>query len=274
MAEGDWTGWKLLTKEIGDNVQLVGDDVFVTNPEILKRGIDEKVGNALLVKVNQMDHDRDVEQRRLCADAFQFQRKLARGRNEEVSLALFAQRPVVDLDVERACCSLGQAEPGARRFLAAHQRTPPLIADRRVREEHLPCDEARRIVFVDAGPIAKERELEAERLAVLVLDPARHVPPFGAELRVAAFVTRQLDGVARGHGGILDIGCARRRACDEQERDRRVRNAPHQSSFTALTTSALIACRPLTTAIPAAAAISTALSEVSNQPGAARSMLQ
>ena len=54
VAEGDWTGWKLLTKELGDKVQLVGDDVFVTNPEILKRGIAEKVGNALLVKLNQI----------------------------------------------------------------------------------------------------------------------------------------------------------------------------------------------------------------------------
>ncbi len=54
VAESDWTGWKLLTKEIGEKVQLVGDDVFVTNPEILKRGIEEKVGNALLVKVNQI----------------------------------------------------------------------------------------------------------------------------------------------------------------------------------------------------------------------------
>ena len=54
VAESDWTGWKLLTRELGDRVQLVGDDVFVTNPEILKRGIEEKVGNALLVKVNQI----------------------------------------------------------------------------------------------------------------------------------------------------------------------------------------------------------------------------
>ena len=54
VAEGDWTGWKLLTKELGSKVQLVGDDVFVTNPEILKRGIAEGVGNALLVKVNQI----------------------------------------------------------------------------------------------------------------------------------------------------------------------------------------------------------------------------
>lgn len=54
LAEGDWDGWKTLTKALGDRVQLVGDDVFVTNPEILKRGISEKIGNALLVKLNQI----------------------------------------------------------------------------------------------------------------------------------------------------------------------------------------------------------------------------
>lgn len=53
-AEGDWRGWKLLTAELGSRVQLVGDDVFVTNPEILARGIAEGVGNALLVKLNQI----------------------------------------------------------------------------------------------------------------------------------------------------------------------------------------------------------------------------
>ena len=54
LAEGDWDGWKTLTGALGDRVQLVGDDVFVTNPEILKRGISEKIGNALLVKLNQI----------------------------------------------------------------------------------------------------------------------------------------------------------------------------------------------------------------------------
>ncbi len=54
LAEGDWDGWKALTAALGDRVQLVGDDVFVTNPEILKKGIAEKVGNALLVKLNQI----------------------------------------------------------------------------------------------------------------------------------------------------------------------------------------------------------------------------
>jgi enolase len=54
VAEGDWDGWKALTRAIGDRVQLVGDDVFVTNPEILRRGITEGVANALLVKLNQI----------------------------------------------------------------------------------------------------------------------------------------------------------------------------------------------------------------------------
>jgi enolase len=54
IAEGDWEGWKTLTRELGERVQLVGDDVFVTNPEILRRGIADGVGNALLVKLNQI----------------------------------------------------------------------------------------------------------------------------------------------------------------------------------------------------------------------------
>jgi enolase len=54
LAEGDWDGWKRLTSALGGRVQLVGDDVFVTNPEILKKGIQDSVGNALLVKLNQI----------------------------------------------------------------------------------------------------------------------------------------------------------------------------------------------------------------------------
>ncbi|HKI60870.1 MAG TPA: phosphopyruvate hydratase [Mariprofundaceae bacterium] len=54
LDEGDWDGWKLLTDRIGDRVQVVGDDLFVTNPAILKEGIDKGVANALLVKVNQI----------------------------------------------------------------------------------------------------------------------------------------------------------------------------------------------------------------------------
>jgi enolase len=53
-AEDDWPTWKRLTEELGDRVQLVGDDLFVTNPERLRRGIDEGVGNSILIKVNQI----------------------------------------------------------------------------------------------------------------------------------------------------------------------------------------------------------------------------
>jgi enolase len=54
LAESDWEGWKALTQAFGNRLQLVGDDVFVTNPEILARGIREGIGNALLVKLNQI----------------------------------------------------------------------------------------------------------------------------------------------------------------------------------------------------------------------------
>ena len=54
LAEDDWEGWRLLTERLGDEVQLVGDDLFVTNPRFLERGIEEGCGNAILVKVNQI----------------------------------------------------------------------------------------------------------------------------------------------------------------------------------------------------------------------------
>jgi enolase len=54
LAEDDWETWRALTEHVGERVQLVGDDIFVTNPERLRRGIDEGVGNAILIKVNQI----------------------------------------------------------------------------------------------------------------------------------------------------------------------------------------------------------------------------
>jgi enolase len=54
MAEGDWDGWKLLTDKLGKNVQIVGDDLFVTNPKILKEGISKGIANSILIKINQI----------------------------------------------------------------------------------------------------------------------------------------------------------------------------------------------------------------------------
>ncbi len=54
LSEHDWSGWREMTKSLGNKVQLVGDDIFVTNPKIFKKGIAEKIGNAILIKVNQI----------------------------------------------------------------------------------------------------------------------------------------------------------------------------------------------------------------------------
>ena len=78
LAEGDWPGWKRLTAALGARVQLVGDDVFVTNPAILRQGIDEGIGNALLVKLNQIGiGHRDAGRRRDGAPGRLRQRDLA-----------------------------------------------------------------------------------------------------------------------------------------------------------------------------------------------------
>ena len=54
MDENDWDGWKILTERLGKKIQLVGDDLFVTNPKILKEGIEKKIANSVLIKVNQI----------------------------------------------------------------------------------------------------------------------------------------------------------------------------------------------------------------------------
>lgn len=54
MAEEDWDGWRLMTEKMGERIQLVGDDIFVTNPKIFKKGIDQGIANAILIKLNQI----------------------------------------------------------------------------------------------------------------------------------------------------------------------------------------------------------------------------
>ncbi|PIY27967.1 MAG: phosphopyruvate hydratase, partial [Comamonadaceae bacterium CG_4_10_14_3_um_filter_60_42] len=54
MAEGDWDGWKILTDRLGKQVQIVGDDLFVTNTKIFKEGIDKGIANSILIKINQI----------------------------------------------------------------------------------------------------------------------------------------------------------------------------------------------------------------------------
>ncbi len=70
LAEGDWDGWERLTAELGDRLQLVGDDVFVTNPAIITEAIDRKVGNAALIKLNQIGSvSETLDAQRICREA-------------------------------------------------------------------------------------------------------------------------------------------------------------------------------------------------------------
>jgi enolase len=54
MAENDWSGWKQLTQQLGSKIEIVGDDIFCTNPAILQKGIDQGVANSVLIKLNQI----------------------------------------------------------------------------------------------------------------------------------------------------------------------------------------------------------------------------
>jgi enolase len=89
MAEDDWAGWKLLTERLGKKVQLVGDDLFVTNTKILKRGIDEGIANSILIKVNQIGTLTETLEAIAMADAAGFSAVVSHrsGETEDATIA-------------------------------------------------------------------------------------------------------------------------------------------------------------------------------------------
>jgi enolase len=89
MAEHDWAGWKLLTERLGNKVQLVGDDLFVTNPRIFKEGIEKGVGNAILIKVNQIGTLTETLEAIAMADAAQYAAVVSHrsGETEDTTIA-------------------------------------------------------------------------------------------------------------------------------------------------------------------------------------------
>jgi len=104
MAEEDWAGWETLTEQLGARVQLVGDDIFVTNTDRLKRGIDSNVGNSILIKVNQIGTlTETLEAMRMARDAgYTAVMSHRSGETEDVTIA--------DLAVATGC---GQIKTGA-----------------------------------------------------------------------------------------------------------------------------------------------------------------
>lgn len=92
MAEEDWEGWSRLTQELGGKIQVVGDDVFVTNPERLRRGIKSKVANAILIKLNQIGTVTETLETMELAQSAGYARIISHrsGETEDVSIAHFA----------------------------------------------------------------------------------------------------------------------------------------------------------------------------------------
>ncbi|WP_158884254.1 phosphopyruvate hydratase [Rhodanobacter sp. L36] len=89
MAEGDWDGWKLLTDAIGDRIQVVGDDLFVTNPVIFREGIDKKIANSILIKVNQIGTLSETLEAIAMADAAKYSAVISHrsGETEDTTIA-------------------------------------------------------------------------------------------------------------------------------------------------------------------------------------------
>jgi len=89
MAENDWEGWRLLTERLGHKIQLVGDDIFVTNPQILKQGIEQGVANAILIKLNQIGTLTETLQTIMIAKSNDYQTVISHrsGETEDVTIA-------------------------------------------------------------------------------------------------------------------------------------------------------------------------------------------
>lgn len=89
MAEGDWDGWKLLTDTIGDRVQVVGDDLFVTNPTIFREGIEKHIANSILIKVNQIGTLSETLEAIAMADAAKYSAVISHrsGETEDTTIA-------------------------------------------------------------------------------------------------------------------------------------------------------------------------------------------
>jgi len=116
LAEGDWDGWKVLTDAIGETTQLVGDDLFVTNPAIIKEGIEKGVANAALIKLNQIGSvSETLEAMRLCREADYGQMVSHRSGETEDSF-------IADLAVATGCGQIKTGAPARGERVAKYNR--------------------------------------------------------------------------------------------------------------------------------------------------------
>jgi enolase len=116
LAEGDWEGWAALTERMGSSTQLVGDDIFVTNPAIIAEAIERKVGNSALIKLNQIGSVTEtLEAMRLCREAGYTQMVSHRSGETEDSF-------IADLAVATGCGQLKTGAPARGERVAKYNR--------------------------------------------------------------------------------------------------------------------------------------------------------
>ena len=122
LAEGDWDGWQRLTERLGDRVQLVGDDIFVTNPAIVTEAIDRSVGNACLIKLNQIGTVTEtLRTQAICREAGYAQ--MVSHRSGETADAFIA-----DLTVATGCGQLKSGAPARGERVAKYNRLLEIAA--------------------------------------------------------------------------------------------------------------------------------------------------
>jgi len=122
LAEGDWDGWVALTERLGDRTQVVGDDIFVTNPAIITEAIDRNVGNSALIKLNQIGTVTEtLEAMRICRDAGYTQ--MVSHRSGETPDSFIA-----DLTVATGCGQLKSGAPARGERVAKYNRLLQIAA--------------------------------------------------------------------------------------------------------------------------------------------------
>jgi hypothetical protein len=157
-----------------------------------------------------------LQQRRLHAVEVEAHHEVVALHDGVIAIPVLANRPVVEPHVGESLACVRQIEPGPRRALGVPQAADGRIRDRRVPEQDLPRRKPARIRFAQARPHAKKRDLEADRLGVLVLDPTRHVPPLDAEIGMRALVARELQLDTGRDLGIHGLGRRRQRRAEQQ----------------------------------------------------------
>jgi len=122
LAEGDWNGWVSLTERLGETTQIVGDDIFVTNPAIITEAIERKVGNSALIKLNQIGSvSETLEAMRLCREAGYTQMVSHRSGETEDSF-------IADLTVATGCGQLKSGAPARGERVAKYNRLLEIAA--------------------------------------------------------------------------------------------------------------------------------------------------